>query len=34
MMRFICRSCLRLWPGERVQERTCCPMCGGELIAR
>jgi RNA polymerase subunit RPABC4/transcription elongation factor Spt4 len=31
MLRFICRSCLRLWDGDRVRDRTACPLCGGAL---
>jgi DNA-directed RNA polymerase subunit RPC12/RpoP len=34
MMRFVCRSCLRLWEAERVEHRSACPHCGGALLAR
>lgn len=33
MKRFICRSCLRLWDGERVNNRAACPSCNGALAA-
>jgi DNA-directed RNA polymerase subunit RPC12/RpoP len=32
MLRYICRSCLRLWDGHRVTERTACPSCNGALV--
>jgi hypothetical protein len=31
MMRIICLSCLRLWPADRVSQRSSCPYCGGTL---
>lgn len=31
MMRILCLSCLKLWPGDRVAERVSCPHCGGTL---
>jgi hypothetical protein len=34
MLRFMCRSCLRLWPEHRVSGRAGCPYCGGELAER
>jgi hypothetical protein len=33
-MRFLCSKCLRLWPAERVTQRTSCPFCGGALHER
>ncbi len=33
MLRFICRSCLRLWAEERVNNRSACPSCGGALAS-
>ncbi len=33
-MRKLCRSCLRLWPSERVEHRSACPHCGGALVQR
>jgi hypothetical protein len=32
-MRFICRSCLRLWSADRVDNRSTCPFCGGALAS-
>jgi len=32
MLRFICRSCLRLWAEERVHNRSAC--CNGALASR
>jgi predicted RNA-binding Zn-ribbon protein involved in translation (DUF1610 family) len=31
MLRILCLSCLKLWPGERVANRVSCPNCGGAL---
>jgi DNA-directed RNA polymerase subunit RPC12/RpoP len=31
MLRILCLSCLKLWPGETVAERVSCPHCGGPL---
>jgi RNA polymerase subunit RPABC4/transcription elongation factor Spt4 len=33
MLRFICRSCLRLWDEDRVHARTSCPSCNGALVS-
>jgi len=33
-MRYLCRTCLRLWPAFRVENRTACPYCGGALTPR
>jgi DNA-directed RNA polymerase subunit RPC12/RpoP len=33
MLRFICRTCLRLWAEDRVLHRTACPSCGGALAS-
>jgi len=31
MLRILCLSCLKLWPGDRVANRVSCPNCGGAL---